>query len=178
MYGLYNRRQHRRRIEFSLTPKDAHLFGKNRGWIPWLLEETHKNASEPLKWHLPIHELVNEWEPGCSLLINLKPKDRALHFYELVHAWGHCSNGWTPIMLCLVQLHIDTKSTPCESGAFTCRRSNEMCFSTNYLNGTIQSGKLEGTWSPPRPSSTNGVLLWPETLEYFANEAANTVSFA
>ena len=28
-------------------------------------------------------------------------------------------------------------------------------------------GKLNDKWTPPRPSSTNSALLWPDTLKYF-----------
>ncbi len=44
-------------------------------------------------------------------------------------------------------------------------------FSFMYLNGSVENGKLVGKWTAPSPSSTNGVLLWPDALEQFAAAA-------
>ncbi len=170
MYGLYRRQQKNRGLEFSIV-KVSHLFGKYKGWIPWLLTEIYKDVSEPLKWHLPIGELVEEYEPGCSLLINLKPNAQDLHMYEVIHAWGHSSQNWTPVLLGLCPLQTNLKPAQRDASNFRCKRSTELCFSPSYLNGTLKQGKLDGTWSPPRPSSTNSVLIWPETFEFFATEA-------
>jgi hypothetical protein len=45
-------------------------------------------------------------------------------------------------------------------------------FSMMYLKGTIRDGKLVDKWTTPGPSSTNSVLVWLETLKYFADEAS------
>jgi hypothetical protein len=49
-------------------------------------------------------------------------------------------------------------------------------FSMMYLNGTILQNRLSGRWTPPGPSSTNSVLLWPETLRYFCREALGVLA--
>ena len=48
-------------------------------------------------------------------------------------------------------------------------------FSMMYLSGTVRGGKIVGKWTPPGPSSTNSVLLWPDTLEYFSSEAKKVI---
>jgi len=40
-----------------------------------------------------------------------------------------------------------------------------------YLAGTIVDGELKGRWTAPGPSSSNGVLMWPEVMMYFTEEA-------
>jgi hypothetical protein len=40
-----------------------------------------------------------------------------------------------------------------------------------YLRGTIGDGILIDKWTTTGPGTTNSVLLWPETLEYFITEA-------
>jgi len=44
-------------------------------------------------------------------------------------------------------------------------------FSMTYLNGTVSSGAIAGRWTPPGPSPTNSVLLWPKAFRYFTEEA-------
>ncbi len=44
-------------------------------------------------------------------------------------------------------------------------------FSMTYLAGSVNNGQIIGRWTPPGASSTNSVLLWPETFEYFMAEA-------
>ena len=44
-------------------------------------------------------------------------------------------------------------------------------FSMMYLAGTVLAGAMHGRWTPPGPSPTNSVLLWPDTFNYFAEKA-------
>ena len=48
-------------------------------------------------------------------------------------------------------------------------------FSMMYLSGTIIQGKITGRWTPPGPSPTNSVLLWPDTFQYFSSEAQKII---
>ena len=48
-------------------------------------------------------------------------------------------------------------------------------FTMMYMNGTIKNGELIGGWTFPPRSSTNSALLWPETFEYFAEEARKVI---
>lgn len=44
-------------------------------------------------------------------------------------------------------------------------------FPMMYLKGSVKDGLIFGKWTPPGPSPTNAVLLWPETLKYFSDKA-------
>jgi hypothetical protein len=111
-----------------------------------------------------------------TLIIDLKPKNREtnLSLYEVAEVWGHSSNGWTPIMLRLRGLFIDEDPTAFNREDFTrCEADiDDPIFSMMYLQGTIREGSLLDKWTPPGPSPTNSVLLWPETLQYFSEVAA------
>jgi hypothetical protein len=37
-----------------------------------------------------------------------------------------------------------------------------------YANGVFAAdGRIEKTWNPPGPGSTNSVFIWPETMRFF-----------
>jgi hypothetical protein len=157
------------------------LAGKDRGMIPHLLE-VHLNGSgsEPLPWHFIIEdELIHGGWPNCTLIINLKPNDAGgnLSLYEVVEAWGWSQSGWTPIMLHLRGLITDEDSGACDPHDFIRKKEDldDPIFTMIYMNGTVQNGELGGGWNFPPPSSTNSVLLWPKTFEYFAEEARKCI---
>lgn len=45
--------------------------------------------------------------------------------------------------------------------------SFEPVYSTLYVRGSVEQGKITGKWIPPRASPTNSVLLWPSAMTYF-----------
>ena len=112
-----------------------------------------------------------------TLIIDLKPRNarRNLSLYEVSDVWGVSYSSWTPIMLHLRGLFID-KDPDCFDTKDFVRRPEEIdepIFSMMYLQGGVRNGHLEGRWIPPGPSSTNGVLLWPEDFEYFLQQREN-----
>jgi hypothetical protein len=176
MYGLYKKTFEGPGTRY-IFKEQISLFGCNEGYIPYLLLKTvDSTASEPLPWHVNIEKamaLVDQ--PGDTLIINLKPNSTEpnLSLYELVDVWGYSSSGWTPVMLYLKGLFIDANPAAFEERNFV-RLPEEVddpIFSMMYLLGTIKSGVIQGRWTPPGPSSTNSVLLWPDTFEYFAEKA-------
>ena len=153
------------------------LFGSRSGYVPWLLTHQLDSASsEPWRWHVVILDALSKaGHQSHTLVINLKPNSTTpnLSLYELLDVWGYSASGWTPVLLRLRGLFVDEDPNPANEDDFLRRTSecDEPIFSVMYLNGTIRNGVLEGRWTTPRPSPTNSVLLWPETFEYFWNEA-------
>jgi hypothetical protein len=185
MYFIYKKKKTGSVTEFTKVDKSSKvcLFGCNEGWIPWILKQSLAGSqanSEPLYWHLSETEIIRELEKdkdkpsGNALIIDLKPKiqDR-LSLYEVVEAWGHSANGWSPVMLRLKALFVDADPAKFNRARFT--RSNTETigpfFSLYYLRGTVVGGELQGTWNLPGPSSTNSVVLWPDTMKYFSEVA-------
>ena len=176
MYALYeiSAPNNEKRYRFE---KQVSLFGSKSGYVPWLL--THQldpGSSEPKKWHVEIPDALSQaGHQNRALMINLKPNSATpnLSLYELLDVWGYSDSGWTPVMLRLRGLYMDEDPSLVDENDFsrTTRDCDEPIFSMMYLRGTIQRGALKGRWTPPGPSSTNSVLLWPEVLEYFWHEA-------
>lgn len=178
MYALYRKTpdgSDGHRYQFV---EQTSLFGCHSGWIPELLKHSlTTTVSEPIKWHISVESGLKDAEyPDCTLIIDLKPKSAEpnLSLYEVVEVWGHSSQGWTPIMLHLKGLFIDEDPNAFDRREFTrCSADvDDPIFSMMYLKGTIRDGKLVDKWTTPGPSSTNSVLVWPETLKYFADEAS------
>lgn len=181
MYYVYEKLQSSRGFRYKYR-EDTRLAGCKMGKIPHLLEiHLDGSGSEPLRWHYILEEELartHRWK-DCALIIDLKPNDpeRKLSLYEIVEAWGYSCRGWTPILLRLRGLFVDQSSAQIDPHDFVYEDSGgeSPIFSMMYMRGTVKDGCLEGTWAFPRPSSTNSVLLWPETLNYFADEAAGVM---
>ena len=181
MYALYRKTPEgpgRYRYHFV---RQTSLFGCNSGWIPKLLRQSLTGSvSEPIKWYLSVEDRLRGTEfSDCAFIIDLKPggAESNLSLYEVVNVWGHSSRGWTPIMLHLRGLFIDENPKKYNRHEFTRRapQVDDPIFSMMYLNGTIRGGKLVNKWTPPGPSPTNSVLIWPDTLSYFSGEALRLI---
>lgn len=176
MYALYDKTpiETGYRYQFHET---ASLFGCRAGYIPWLLQKQFSgNTSEPLNWHINVRESLEQaGQPGQTLVINLKPNnvEPTLSLYEVLDVWGRSADGWTPVMMRLDELFGDEEPQSVDERNFVREDAQDRVpiFSMTYLLGTVTDGKLEGRWTPPGPSSTNSVLLWPEALTYFSEEA-------
>jgi len=177
MYALYGKEYSDAQTHYVFD-KETHLFGCNVGWIPKLLRGLlSSSASEPLKWNISVGSALEQAGfPARTLVINLKPNGKKpnLSLYEVMAVWGWSSHEWTPIMFHLRGLFIDDDPTEFESTDFyrSDRDVEDPIFSMMYLEGSVRNGKLFGPWTPPRPGSTNSVLLWPDCLKYFWDEAA------
>jgi hypothetical protein len=176
MYALYEKVPvgggHRYRFGEQVS-----LFGCNSGYIPWLLAKTiEKTASEPLAWHLKIADALQvAGQKDHGLMIDLKPnsKEPNLSLYEVMEVFGFSAWGWTPVMLYLRGLFVDENPANFDAKAFERTRDEieDPVFSMTYLTGTVRNGAIEGRWTPPGPSSTNSVLLWPDAFKYFMEQA-------
>jgi hypothetical protein len=173
MYALYSKQPQEKGHRY-IFKEEVSLFGCNSGYIPRLLKAgLTKCASEPLPWHVNIEQAMSSvGETGNTLIINLKPNIN-LSLYEISDVWGYSSSGWTPVMFYLKGLFVEEDPTAFNGLDFIRMPLDieDPIFSMMYLNGTVLSGEIDGRWTPPSPSATNSVLLWPDTFEYFAQKA-------
>ena len=108
------------------------------------------------------------------VLIDLKPKvQNNVSLYEILKVWGVTHPNWTPLMLQLRPLFIDTKVTA--KSPETCKKQilvdpnanlDPPVFDFIYLRG----GYEEGPWSPAQLGFHSGVLWWPEAARFFTAE--------
>jgi len=180
MYALYEKQKEVTGYRYVFKKKTS-LFGCNSGYIPYLLKkQLAPEVTEPYAWKLDLKEsLTKEGLENSVLVINLKPnnKEANLSLYELVNVWGYSASGWTPIMIYIRGLFVDEDSRLFNDRDFI-RKEKEIedpIFSMMYLSGTVKKGKILGRWTPPGPSPTNSVLLWPDTLQYFSLEAQKII---
>ena len=176
MYALYSKQPQGTKNRYIFKQKIS-LFGCNSGYIPYLLKSSlSKTATEPLPWYVNIERAMSSvGETGDTLVINLKPNSSTpnLSLYEVCDVWGYSSYGWTPVMFYLKGLFVDEDPASFNDRDFIRGGADieDPIFSMMYLSGTVRAGNIEGRWTPPGPSPTNSVLLWPDTFEYFADEA-------
>jgi hypothetical protein len=172
VYALYRKSRKGELTSFQFV-EECSLFGCNEGFIPWLLaKRIPANQNEPYKWYLPIGEALNATEyRDSTLVIDLKPKQQKtnLSLYEVLDVWGYSDAGWTPILLHLSGLFVDSDPTEVNRKVFAVpdAERQEPIYEFLYLNGGISTGRLSGPWNAPPASPTNGALLWPETLNFF-----------
>lgn len=183
MYALYDKTQNNGAARYRFRDA-ASLFGCKEGYVPWLLgKQLTVESSEPLSWYVNIESSLRAaGQDNQTLVIDLKPnsKEPNLSLYEVLDVWGYSASGWTPILFHLSGLFIDEDPTRFDKNDFV-RSSAEVddpIFSMMYLRGTVKDGRLEGRWTPPGPSPTNSVLLWPEAFEYFWQQAKRLIENA
>lgn len=174
MYARYTRTRvgaDATRYQFQ---EQVSLFGCKSGFIPWLLSlKVPAGQGEPYLWHVNvIDELgANPKYPNNTLLIDLKPKQNKtnLSLYEVLDVWGYSDYGWSPILLRLRGLFVDKNPALVNRNDFI-RKDDEVdepIYEFLYLVGSVENGKLTGSWKTPPASPTNAALLWPDTLKYF-----------
>lgn len=175
MYARYTRTQaDANSTRYQLQEERVSLFGCNNGFIPWLLSlKIPTGQGEAYRWHVNVvHELgTNPEYPNSTLIIDLKPKQNKsnLSLYEVMDVWGYSSHSWTPILLRLNGLFEDEDPALIDRKDFV-RGDDEIdgpIYEFLYLNGSVNNGKIVGSWSTPPASTTNAALLWPDTLNYF-----------
>ena len=150
------------------------LFGRNNGFIPWLLQlQIPTSQSEPYLWQLDVQKVLSGTKEykGSTLVIDLKPKQHKTNvsLYEVMDVWGYSSSSWTPVLLHLNGLFVDADPASVNRNDFTISDSeiDGPIYEVLYLDGSVENGKIVGTWNAPPASPTNAALLWPETLNYF-----------
>lgn len=154
--------------------EQIHLFGRNDGYIPWLLSlKTPPSQGEPYLWHVNVVDELGANPEYCNntLIIDLKPKQNKtnLSLYEVMNVWGYSSDGWSPILLRLNGLFVDKDPSSINRNDFVLKDDevDGPIYEFLYLDGSVDNGKIHGSWAPPPASPTNAALLWPNTLKYF-----------
>jgi hypothetical protein len=179
MYSLYIKIPNGDSIKYQLSD-EAHLFGCRVGLIPKLLRlKLTRQESEPLKWHISIeNEITQLYSINPAVVIDVKPNSngKEILLTQLQDVWGYSASGWTPILMKQIVLVTSENEPTFDKKTFLVQRANDanIFYSMLYLNGTIQAGNIVGRWTCPGPSSTNSVLLWPETLSYFIDVITQT----
>lgn len=151
------------------------LFGCNAGMVCRRLK--HMTKIPPL-WHLSVRNEIRDDEKGktCAVIVDIKPGDsQQLFLCELTDVWGDSRESYTPILLRFQGLRMDSPIEDWRKGfnELPIAKSDiakSVIYSFLYLSGGIVDGELNGKWTPPRPSSTNGPLLWPDMIRYFHKE--------
>jgi len=89
--------------------------------------------------------------------------------YEIKNILDILLFGWTPMMFHLKALKVDEKGDQKQKEKFEIKDINlDNIFTFIHVyDGSVRKGEIIGKWIPPRPSSTNSVLLWEKTLDYF-----------
>lgn len=185
MYAAFKKENKGDSTLYALRDKKICLFGRENGWIPWLLQMSiPETQDQPYRWHLNLQEALGLKEATeyyakerysgdvNAIVINLKPLSKELSLFELVHVWGYSADGWTPMLWHLRYLTPTGKTncTPSHFDDFTISGAGDDVYEFLYAMGTVKNGKLFDSWAAPAPSSTNGTLLWsPEPLNYFMN---------
>jgi hypothetical protein len=176
MYGLYTRERTADDASFRLN-KEVSLLGSKNGIVCKMLTAHLPAAvtvSDPewTAWHLRIQEsLSRAGEPSNTLVIDGKPAGDYVSLYEVTDVWGVSGYNWTPMLLRMRDLVTDDKRSDWKGSrqefAITGYDGRPVVYTLNYAGGSIDNGRLTGKWSPPKPSPTNHVFLWPYTLKYF-----------
>ena len=176
MYATFKKEMGRERTTFR-TGEQISLFGCNEGWIPWLLQKMMPmGQGEPYAWHvriddgLALPEVRREFPNAEAIVVDIKPTAKD-HFFvcELLDVYGYSANDWTPLLwrMRLLQANGDPKANHLED--FQAPNNGDLIYEYLYAMGSVDNGKLAGTWNPPKPGATNGVLLWADALAYFIN---------
>ncbi len=181
MYALYDKTGNNGSSRYCFREQIS-LFGRNAGYVPWLLrQQLTDDLSQPLPWHVNIESSLRAvGQDSQTFIIDLKPNSREpnLSLYEVLNVWGYSDSGWTPILLHLRGLFIDEDPERFDRHDFTRRpgETDDPIFSMMYLRGTVTNGHLDGQWTPPGPSPTNSVLLWPDAFRYFQQQAQSLMN--
>jgi hypothetical protein len=144
------------------------LAGNRNGQIyKFLGDSLRQNQSEPYKWHLEMRKHLAQNE---VIIIDIKPTSKhenSLFICELTDVYGYSDHGWTPVLLRMKGLYVDKPNITINKECFIYPADAKIIYTMLYLSGSVQGGKLLGSWKFPGPSPTNAVLLWPEALSYF-----------
>ena len=148
---------------------DLSLAGCNNGIIANELKEIlHPEDNPPIGWVIPISEKYNKQD--YSVIIDIKPNNDEVFLCELDMVFGYSFSGWSPIMLRLKKLYSDETKEDVDKENFLYPEDPEIIYTMLYLYGSIENGKINGTWRFPGPSPTNSLLLWPEAMSFFHNQ--------
>lgn len=174
MYAIFKKKMRKGRTFFRAGTKIS-LFGCNSGWIPWLLQETMPHGQgEPYPWHvnieaaLALDEVRKQFPDAEAIIVDIKPTAKNEFFVcELLDVYGYSCSGWTPLLWHMRVLEIDGEPKANHLEDFDAPGDGGNIYEFLYAQGSVEDGRISGSWRPPKPSPTNGALLWPEAMTYF-----------
>lgn len=102
-----------------------------------------------------------------ALVIDAKPGKQDTLIFRVRDVWGYSGHGWTPVLLRL-QL-VSEGGLDFKRELFVQDRDDEV-FTISHMAGSVEGGRLVGTWNWPSVGSTNSTFLWPAVLGYFAEK--------
>jgi hypothetical protein len=160
MYSWYKRTKDNGKLRLTFEEQTS-LAGCKNGVIAKELKEIiSPTDNAPFGWTLPIADKWNK--EGYSFIIDIKPNTNEIFLCELDRVFGYCYDGWTPVMLRLKLLDIESA----DKKSFIYPDETEIIYTMFYLYGSVKNGKLDGTWKPPSGRIT-ALLFWPEAMTFF-----------
>ncbi|SHK57644.1 hypothetical protein [Alicyclobacillus tolerans] len=170
MYFMYQEETNGLSTTFERRNQVA-LAGNRSGLIvQYLRQKLSSGSTEPFEWYVHVSDLIRTLSlDGNALVIDVKPNSKELlTLFKIQEIVGLSSNGWTPILLKLQEILVDEDVSRYDRTNFTLNDyQGSTVYTFLYLMGTVKNGEIIGQWTFPRPGSTNSVLLWRETWEYF-----------
>ncbi|MBM4040066.1 MAG: hypothetical protein FJ290_16295 [Planctomycetes bacterium] len=145
------------------------LAGKGSGLIQPFVAKYGPGAP-PFAWHATAGDLLEEAHAprkGYGIVVDLKPRVKGnVSLFELTDVWGYSYAEWTPLALRMESLWTDIAASDPDryKQRFNDQGSRrERVHQFLYLQGGVGGGGWG--WGPV--GSVNGVLLWPDAMEYF-----------
>lgn len=171
MYYLYDVVLSDGSVKFSFA-EETKVFGSVNGVIARILRETIPIGKyKELKWKINLDtDLPKIGYSNKAVVIDLKPNTpNNLSLYKIQDIYGYSCCRWIPMMFHLKSIFVDKPGYDEDKNSFDVNidEMDDVFTFHHVYNGYIENGKIEGKWTPPRPSSTNSALLWGETFDYF-----------
>lgn len=155
-------------VEYFLL-KDLSLAGTSNGLI-YPFVRAYAPRAETFPWHATANDLLAEsgiHPKQRAIVIDSRPLlEGNLSLYHLTDVYGYSYQDWTPIALRLEPLVIDhTAADPPRFKRRFLHKGGRRAAVHQFLY--LQGGLTMGTWKWGPVGSVNGVLLWPDALDFF-----------
>ena len=159
---------------------DAHqpLFGCRKGLIPRWVQRKYANkpvrGGDDFQWSLSTGDIraflreAHQAENG-AVAIWANPKDeKKISWYRITGIAGESASGRTVMLVLLHEWATEHRRTPAAETRIALPVKPVVIVTFWYANGTFTpDGRIESKWGAPRPSSTNSVFIWPQTMSFF-----------
>lgn len=173
MYYWYKRTNETGNVRLTYE-EEMSLAGCNNGIIAEELKEIlSPSDNPPIGWTIPIAEKWNRKD--YSVIIDIKPKSDDIFLCELDKVFGFSYKEWSPVMLRLKLLY-DANKGELDKKNFIYPDDPDIIYTMLYLYGSIQNGKIYGTWNPPFGTIT-ALLFWPEAMTFFYEQVKKHDSY-
>jgi len=169
MFELYKKKTNKNGAAgFDGCEDEISLAGKNTGMICRELRNILKPTDNaPFSWKIPIADILQK--AGYALVMNMKPDNKdTIQLCELDTILGFSDEDGSTVMFRLRQLLKQDREKDFDVYKFSVPKTTDVIlYTVNYLSGTIENGKLTGTWNFPNNSATGDLLLTTQAMSYF-----------